>query len=178
MKPFSTLVSLEQRIVGVFLRSAYHPLTSFASHYRGNNCYDSQVRRSTVTNHLSAHSLAAGLINTRCEDRANVFGRAASRLGVVQKETPTVHEIICESCPRRTNSESVSERPRPFLSRGEYEIDESVSGGSKGRFHRLTGSRQTKLTMNGQLTWRLCQLTAMADVTREPKWSPSHCLDS
>lgn len=57
---------------------------------------------------------------------------------------------------------------RPLSSRDEYEIDKSVSGGSKGRFHRLTGSRQTKLTMNGQLTWRLCQLTAMADVTREP----------
>lgn len=71
-------------------------------------------------------------------------------------------EIIRESCPVKSVS---ARRSRPLLSRDEYEIDESVSGGSKGRFHRLTGSRQTKLTMNGQLTWRLCQLTAMADVT-------------
>ena len=76
----------------------------------------------------------------------------------------------CETRVERVGAEkSVSARgPRALSSRDEYEIDESVSGGSKGRFHRLTGSRQTKLTMNGQLTWRLCQLTAMADVTREP----------
>lgn len=76
----------------------------------------------------------------------------------------------CENRVERVGAEkSVSARgPRALSSRDEYEIDESVSGGSKGRFHRLTGSRQTKLTMNGQLTWRLCQLTAMADVTREP----------
>lgn len=61
------------------------------------------------------------------------------------------------------SKETVSAETSTPLSPDEYEIDESVSRGSKGRFHRLTGSRQTKLTMNGQLTWRLCQLTAMAD---------------
>lgn len=51
-----------------------------------------------------------------------------------------------------------------------YETNaKSTSGSPEGRKGRLTSLRRTKLTMNGQLTWRLCQLTTMVAFGLRPK---------
>lgn len=130
----------------VFLQSAF--LTSLKAiiavtsppYRRSRNGHEPFIR--TLINET-------GLINTRVRESfstatATIENHGKSGTSRPTKSVPTIDGI--HLLYHETNAKSTSR---------------SLEG-RKGRLYRLTGSHRTKLTMNGQLTWRLCQLTATA----------------